>query len=110
LFTADEIADGIHGGDIETSIVLAVRPDMVRSGRAGRFESAVRSAGFKRLGVDKPASLAWMARDVNRSGTVGDASRATAEKGRAALAHGARAFVELLGEVERYSLPGKAEA
>jgi creatinine amidohydrolase len=46
-----------------------------------------------------------MTQDLNASGAMGDASLATAEKGEAALAHGARAFIELLGDVERFELP-----
>ena len=42
---------------------------------------------------------------VNASGAVGDASLATAEKGEAALDHGAHAFVDLLRDVERFELP-----
>jgi creatinine amidohydrolase len=45
-----------------------------------------------------------MTQDLHASGTVGDASRATAEKGEAALAHGAKGFVELLREVDRFDL------
>ena len=37
-----------------------------------------------------------MTQDLHASGAVGDASLATAEKGEAALDHGARAFVALL--------------
>jgi creatinine amidohydrolase len=45
-----------------------------------------------------------MTQDLNASGAVGDASNASAKKGDAALEHGARAFVELLGEVDRFDL------
>jgi creatinine amidohydrolase len=58
----------------------------------------------QRLGIDKPASFAWMTQDLHPSGAVGDASLATAEKGEAALDYGARAFVDLLAEVGRFDL------
>jgi creatinine amidohydrolase len=45
-----------------------------------------------------------MSQDLHPSGAMGDASLATAAKGEAALAHGAKAFVELLGEVARFDL------
>jgi len=45
-----------------------------------------------------------MTQDLNVSGVVGDASLATAEKGEAALDHGARAFVALLHDVEKFDL------
>ena len=45
-----------------------------------------------------------MTQDLNPTGAIGDATQASGEKGEAALAHGARAFVELLGEVDRFDL------
>ena len=50
-----------------------------------------------------------MTQDLNPSGAVGNAASATAAKGEAALAHGARAFVELLAEVDRFDLARLAE-
>jgi len=59
---------------------------------------------FRWLGAFRPAGFGWMTQDLHASGTVGDASCATAEKGEAALAHGAQGFVELLREVDRFDL------
>ena len=49
-----------------------------------------------------------MTQDLHASGALGDASLATAEKGEAALDHGARAFVALLEDVEKFDLKGLA--
>jgi creatinine amidohydrolase len=106
VFTRHEHAHGIHAGDIETSLMLAGQPDSVRREHAGTFASA--SAGmereFRQLRLDEPAGFGWMTQDLNPSGAVGDASLATAAKGEAALDHGARCFVELLTEVDRFDL------
>jgi creatinine amidohydrolase len=59
---------------------------------------------FHWLNASKPAGFGWMTQDLHPSGAVGDASKATAAKGEAALAHGAKAFVELLREIERFDL------
>jgi len=59
---------------------------------------------FKWLGAYRPAGFAWMTQDLNPTGAIGNATLATAEKGEAALAHGAEGFVELLREVDRYDL------
>ena len=59
---------------------------------------------FKWLGAYRPAGFAWMTQDLNPSGAVGDATLATAAKGEAALAHGAKAFVEFLREIDRFDL------
>jgi len=106
LFAPEEIAHGIHGGDVETSIMLAARPDLVRMDLAKSFVPA--SAGmareFKRLRASEPVGFGWMSQDLNPAGAIGNAMLATAAKGEAALAHGARAFVELLDDVARFDL------
>jgi creatinine amidohydrolase len=106
LFTPDEQVHGIHAGAIETSILLAVHPGLVRTGRAQNFASAGIDLAreFRHLGVDRAGRLGWMSQDLHASGAMGDASAATADKGKAAIEHGARAFVELLGEVDRFDL------
>jgi creatinine amidohydrolase len=106
LFTSAETAHGIHGGDIETSIMLAARPDLVRAEAATNFVPATLAMAreFKWLGAHDPVGFGWMSQDLNPAGAMGDATRATAAKGEAALAFGATAFVELLGEVARFDL------
>ena len=49
-------------------------------------------------------AFAWIARDLNPHGVVGDASVATAAKGRAVAELQARGFVELLKEVRAVKL------
>jgi len=104
LFGAEDIAHGIHGGEVETSLMLAIRPDLVRADAIGRFPSSTLDLAkhASKLGLDGPARFAWMTQDLHVSGAVGDASTATAQKGETALTHGAKAFVELLGEVDRF--------
>ena len=111
LFSPEEIAHGIHGGDIETSIMLAARPDTVRRDRAENFAPSTLKLAkdFKLLGLNGPANFAWKTQDLHASGAAGDATLATPEKGEAALAHGARAFVALLGEVDRFDLKNLAK-
>src|SRR5262249_14200228 len=106
LFAADEIAHGIHGGAVETSLMLAARPDLVRTDLAKDFvpASAAMAREFKWLRAGGPVGFGWMSQDLNPSGAIGDAILATAAKGEAALAHGARAFVELLEDVARFDL------
>jgi len=105
-FTAEEKKHGIHAGDIETSLMLAAKPDTVRMEMAPNATPATVAMAreFKWLGAYRPAGFAWMTQDLHPSGALGDATLATAAKGDAALAHGAQAFVELLREVERFDL------
>ncbi len=104
LFAQEEQVLGIHAGAIETSIMLAAHPALVRTERAQNFASAgiELAREFRYLGIDRPGRLGWMSQDLHASGAMGDASAATADKGKAAIEFGAHAFVELLGEVDRF--------
>jgi creatinine amidohydrolase len=106
LFTATEHMHGIHGGDIETSIMLAAYPELVRREKIADFSprTYAMEREFAYLRADVPAGFGWMTQDLHASGALGDASLASLEKGEAALDHGARAFVALLRDVQRFEL------
>lgn len=108
LFSDAEIKHGIHGGEIETSMMLAAHEKAVRKDKLidARPASVALERDFRWLNADKPAGFGWMTQDLHPSGAVGNASKATAEKGHAALDHAAKAFVELLREIERFDLAG----
>ncbi|HXX50036.1 MAG TPA: creatininase family protein [Xanthobacteraceae bacterium] len=105
-FSSEEKKHGIHGGDIETSLMLAAVPEKVRMDQARRAipETIAMAQEFKWLGAYRPAGFAWMTQDLNSTGAVGDATLAKAGKGEAALTQGAQAFVELLREIDRFDL------
>jgi len=105
-FSPEEKKHGIHAGDIETSLMLAAKPDTVQMEKAARATpaSVAMAREFKWLGAYRPAGFAWMTQDLNPTGAIGDATLAKADKGTAALAQGAKAFVELLGEIDRFDL------
>jgi creatinine amidohydrolase len=106
VFSGEEKKHGIHAGDIETSLMLAAMPGTVHMDKAARAtpETIKMAQEFKWLGAYRPAGFAWMTQDLNPSGAVGDATLAKGDKGEAALAQGAQAFVELLREIDRFDL------
>jgi creatinine amidohydrolase len=106
VFSGEEKKHGIHAGDIETSLMLAAKPDAVQMAKAARAtpETIAMAQEFKWLGAYRPAGFAWMTQDLNPTGAVGDGTLAKADKGEAALAQGAKAFVELLREIDRFDL------
>jgi creatinine amidohydrolase len=59
---------------------------------------------FKYLRATQPIGFGWMSQDLSAAGAMGEASEATGSKGEASAEHGARAFVELLREVDQFSL------
>ncbi len=106
LYSPDEMRYGIHGGDVETSLMLHFRPDLVDMASAENFVSGVVRAerSFNLLRHTGPHAFAWIAGDLNPNGVVGDASAATAEKGRLTAEHQADGFVRLLRDVHKASL------
>lgn len=96
LYSEHERQFGIHGGDIETSLMLAFRPETVDMTAALNFRSSAEETAIPPVG---PISYGWIASDLNPAGTVGDASLATAEKGEATARHQINEFIKLLHDV-----------
>lgn len=101
LFSAHEHRFGIHAGEIETSLMLALAPELVDMAQAENFASTseARARDFPLLGNGKSAKLAWQMQDYNPAGAVGNAAAATAEKGRAVLDAAGRALAQALAEI-----------
>ncbi|MGY3147179.1 creatinine amidohydrolase [Bradyrhizobium sp. USDA 3397] len=106
LFPADEVRHGIHGGAVETSIMLARYPDQVRKDAIADFpaSSIAIEQQYRWLSTQRPAPFAWQAQDLNASGAVGNATLADPAKGEQLLDQGATAFCELLAEVDNFDV------
>lgn len=102
MFTADELSFGIHGGDVETSLMLAFQPDTVDMSAAQDFRSSAENGAISPIG---PTSYGWIASDLNPAGTVGNAANASADKGQAVCAHQVAGFIELLRKVRDMPVP-----
>jgi creatinine amidohydrolase len=105
MYPAAELAYGIHGGDVETSLMLAFRPECVDMSAALDNRSSAESSAIPPIG---PISYGWVSSDLNPVGTVGNASVGTAEKGEATARHQVAGFLELLRKVRDTSLDGLA--
>ncbi|MEN9384279.1 MAG: hypothetical protein RL323_1422 [Pseudomonadota bacterium] len=99
--SAQEHRFGIHGGQVETSMMLALRPDRVRLTRAEQFHSTseARAAQYPVLGNGRSAKLSWMAQDYHPGGAVGNAALANQQLGQQLISAAGRAFASLLSEV-----------
>jgi creatinine amidohydrolase len=106
MFSADEHRFGIHAGDIETSMMLALEPAQVNLAQAENFNSSAqqRAQRFDILGNGKSAKLGWQMQDYNPAGAVGNAAAASAYKGRAVLDAAGRALARLLAEIDQLPL------
>jgi creatinine amidohydrolase len=103
LFSAREHRFGIHAGEIETSMMLALAPQQVDMAQAQNFASTSeqRAQQYPTLGNGRSAKLSWAMQDYNAAGAVGNAAAATAEKGQAVVDAAGRALAALLSEVHR---------
>jgi len=103
LFSADEHRFGIHAGEIETSMMLALAPDQVDMAQAKNFASSSqqRSQKFSILGNGKSAKLGWQMQDYNPVGAVGNAAAATTGKGRVVVQAAGQALARLLTELDQ---------
>lgn len=106
LFSDEEVAHGIHAGAVETSLMLYLRPDLVDMARAADNRSAATGMAeeFTHLRAGGPHAVGWAIQDLHASGAVGDATAASAEKGRLVAAHQVAAFLALLRDVSRFPL------
>ena len=105
-FSAGEHRFGVHAGEIETSMMLALTPQLVRMGEAKDFPSTSkkRAADYAILGNGKSAKLGWAMEDYNAEGAAGNAAAATAAKGQAVIDAAAQQLALLLAEVSRLPL------
>lgn len=106
LFPEKEFTYGIHGGDVETSIMLHLHPELVRMENAEDFTSAQQSfmKEFKYLRGHGPQQFGWKAQDLGAKGALGNAANASAEKGKQSVDHAATEFVELLKDIHAFDL------
>ena len=102
----DEREHGIHGGLVETSVMLHLRPDLVRMQHAIDFRSAwlARKTPSSVLTPEGGVGFGWETQDLHPLGALGDASAATAETGAAILEHQAGRLAMLLHEIRHFDL------
>lgn len=95
---AAELGMGIHAGVEETSVMLHLRPDLVKL-ELGQRSVPEHLASFERVGFGKPVSFGWLSDDFGTDGTLGDPTGASAEHGKRAyeamMAVAARSLAEI---------------
>ena len=98
---------GIHGGQLETSIVLALAPELVQMEHAIRDGDAVGDiyAKARHLSLEGAVPTAWLTDDLSVSGVLGDARAATVELGEKLVQHQVAALAEALIEIREFAFP-----
>jgi len=97
---------GLHGGAIETAMMLHLQPGLVRSKAITRFPSLGEDLEktMRRLGPEGQASFAWLADDLNPEGVVGDAALASAVLGERLVEHYARALADVILDASEFPI------
>lgn len=104
LLTPQELEHGIHAGDGETSLMLALLPDQVHMDRA-IAEYPPQASPNSLLSLEGNLPFSWTTRDISRSGTLGDPTPATREKGDRLLESLAQGWVQVIEEIYHFRQP-----
>lgn len=102
----DEVKHGIHAGQVETSMMLHLRPDLVKMEHAKNFEGLLSEVEnkFEHLRVLGSTYMGWIANDLHPAGCSGDATLADAELGKLYCDHYIQGLAKLINEVSSYPL------
>ena len=105
-FGADELRHGLHGGALETAMMMHLAPEQVRLERRTMAASLGRELerGLRHLQPEGTGAFAWMARDLNHDGVVGDATLADAATGARLVAHYGGVLAELIQDTRAFPL------
>ena len=105
LFSDHEWRFGVHAGAVETSMMMSLKPELVRQEEFQNFPSATewRAKHCPVLGDGHSAKLAWMAHDLNPHGAVGNPLEAAADKGHALIQAAGASLAQLL--IDMVNLP-----
>ncbi len=101
LFDGDELKYGIHGGEVETSLMLHLHPDLVNPSALENFTGLTHDMARRNrlLGPEKPVGFGWMSQDLNPQGVSGNAARADAQRGALLLNYLAEKLAVLVEEI-----------
>lgn len=100
LLSEEEKELGIHAGDAETSLMLALLPDQVNMNLAVK-EYPRNLAPNSLLSMEGKLPFAWLTKELSKSGVMGDATVATKEKGDRIFASLAQGWVKVIEDVYR---------
>lgn len=112
LISEEEQHYGIHGGDIETSVMLHLAPELVDMAKSEHFNNS--QAAMVKDNVYLRAygrhAFGWKMQDLNRLGVTGDASIASAPKGEKLLQHSVDELAKLIDDAHRFDMKKLDEA
>ena len=103
---AEELRHGLHGGALETAMMLHLAPHKVRRDHLADAvsEGRLREQAGSTLGPEGDAGYAWMAQDLHPSGVTGNATLADADTGQRLVEHFGARLARVIEEAGRFDL------
>ncbi|MEQ9001162.1 MAG: creatininase family protein [Coleofasciculus sp. B1-GNL1-01] len=104
LISAKELELGIHAGDAETSLMLSLLPEQVKMERAvAEYPQGLPEDSL--LSMEGKLPFAWLTRELSQSGTLGDPTPATKEKGDRILESLVSGWVRVIQDIYQFRQP-----
>jgi len=106
LINPEEVAFGIHGGEVETSVMMVLHPELVDINKAQDFSNFQRKLADENehLRAYGKHGFGWKMQDLNPAGVVGNAAAASVEKGEKLLDHSIEGLLQLIKEVQQFDI------
>ncbi|WP_106477333.1 creatininase family protein [Phytohalomonas tamaricis] len=106
----EELRHGLHGGALETALMLYLAPNKVRTEAIFDAPSLAHRliAQGSTLGPEGEAGFAWMADDLHPAGVTGNACLADAEMGARLVEHYAERLAKLIEDAQSFALDALA--
>jgi creatinine amidohydrolase len=104
LISAKELELVIHAGDAETSLMLSLLPEQVKMERAvAEYPQGLPEDSL--LSMEGKLPFAWLTRELSQSGTLGDPTPATKEKGDRILESLVSGWVRVIQDIYQFRQP-----
>lgn len=107
ISSSHEFEHGIHGGELETSLLLSLAPDLVHTDRLepGGAAASELFAACDHLSLEGALPTAWLTEDLSANGTIGDPRAAGVEKGHRIVEHWVEGLAGVLREIGAFAFP-----
>ena len=97
---------GLHGGAVETAMMLHLKNKAVETNAVSKFPSIAEELELRKSRIlpTGPAAFAWLAGDLNPLGVVGDATLASKETGKRLLTHYATILANIIEDAYHFPI------
>jgi creatinine amidohydrolase/Fe(II)-dependent formamide hydrolase-like protein len=108
-YSEEEGRLGTHAGEWETSMMLALTPELVDTAEAAATTGYVAfDPAPEHLSLLGPIPFAWVTADISATGAIGDPSRASVERGREIIERSVEKIARAFEEICRFEMPTPA--